>query len=197
LRTMHQREGAASAITGRNDPRVFPFGAWLRRTKIDEIPQLFNVVRGDMSLVGPRPEDPAIVLRHYAPVHRETLAVRPGLASPGSIYNYTHGERLLSSGQPERDYVDRLLPLKLALDVVYVRRASLRYDLTIVGRALWAIASVALGRSTFPDPPELAAARELMIEEATSCNLVVRLPSGSSSSAPFWPRCVTTRPRPR
>src|SRR5256884_6039922 len=115
LRTMHQRRPApASRITGQDDPRVFPLGAWLRRTKIDELPQLFNVVRGDMSLVGPRPEDPAIVVRHYAPVHRETLAVRPGLASPGSIYNYTHGERLLLSGQPERDYVDRLLPLKLA-----------------------------------------------------------------------------------
>src|SRR2546426_10858891 len=98
LRTMHQREGAASAITGRNDPRVFPFGAWLRRTKIDELPQLFNVLRGDMSLVGPRPEDPAIVLRHYAPVHRETLAVRHGLASPGSIYNSTPGQRQISSG---------------------------------------------------------------------------------------------------
>ena len=119
-----------------------------------------------------RPEDPAIVLRHYAPVHRETLAVRPGLASPGSIYNYTHGERLLSSGQPERDYVDRLLPLKLALDVVYVRRAALPYDLTIVGRALWAIASTALGRRRFPDPPELAAARQLITKEAPSCNIV-------------------------
>src|SRR2546428_11072961 len=92
LRTMHQREGAASAIAGRNDPRVFPFGAWLRRTKIDELPQLFNVLRGDMSLVGPRPEDPAIVLRHYAPVHRETLAVRPGRASPGSTYTYATGD---------------------------------------------------------------------------------------------------------
>src|SRR5437660_7115037 len=172
LRTMHVREGPGSAIAGRNDPRVFPFGAWLRRTKIDEIPQLFNVVRGDMSLVGPRPEDPAIVQRHYWPVHRETLTVRPGLASPGSIYNYTHGQRLLSSGQPERDYVDRLLPLKLALDVVYVRRASLRYDLMIVGRALWAIASMAVGRRSFPDPPELAAARQLISKEAPARNIV-------------------------
>src|SRR2546429_6482941 len=104
LRTMHQREGAASAITGRNDPRVFPFGAWLRRTKIDELPQLFNVLRGDMSIVGPRPEDPRIVRDHFRPLHFETLRVRPGLASPGSLFNYTHGEALLAGGDAEAQY---------------------------------------------------------------------------------------------
>src|ERR671923_1545938 len=71
LRTMHQRRpGQASRITGQDDPRVFPLGALLRRTKIDELPQLFNVLRGDMSIVGPRPEDPAIVARHYTPLLR-------------------------------------------------------------------------------------------------------------------------------
>src|SRR5205807_728787 len=82
----------------------------------------FNVLRGDMSIVGPRPEDPDIVERHYTPLLRETLAVRPGLASPGSLYHYTHGDALLAGGDPETAYVERLLPLKVALDVVYVRR---------------------------------------------------------------------------
>src|SRR5947208_4798289 len=161
LRTMHPREGAGSAITGRNDPRVFPFGAWLRRAKIDELPQLFNVLRGDMSLVGPRPEDARIVAEHFTPLHFETLVVRPGLASPGSIYNYTHGERLLTGADPERDYVEQLLPFKLALEVVYVRRASLRYDVAIIGRALATIAAVLFGRRRFPDPPEAPEARQL------------------------------------
>ncbi len=136
LRTMHVDAAAGSAITGRDDPRVFTFGAWLRRTKLDEVPQLFNVLRGDMAIVGPRPEDPKFVERHYAPVHFETLAVRPGLASPGSIYNYTHGEAMLTGDDPERVYVERLLPVKLALDVVYVRHASLSYDVRIVARTV-------------------------------------------------------------
>src|SRR5437870_13224352 len=67
LRTMHQREGPASPITRRNDPRVVPYGAWLRPTKIDDPPQRFNVLRGDMSLVRPRPEYPATEPHHYSP----------------------------------------------------------------------------------------------------------------------------------
>ena len=170
LRTMLVGDtGATSAITGRNDPRVFRFGAWLRRAKIDELPQLFNVLRGDMSLVGPRPEDPRIVAEHFTPRHFETLVVRPGLASPGSIYNYTHGERLLTGADPERDYVEQLLPFKLALEVVYVRRASLRYDVAIIGRALATIAAVLLGRRRFPDPPEAPEARQLMAQAGATC----------------------------
>ena len=80
---------------------MFPFGKFLRRSKIDELPQLYNVLRGKMSIVGPRPEDPAIVRNHYAPEHMETLMVRPGLASPGSIYNYTHGEKSIGQGPPK------------------------------------------------------------------------------------------------
>src|SRR5207237_5830310 len=113
--------------------RVFPLGALLRRTKIDELPQLFNVLRGDMSIVGPRPEDPDIVERHYTPLLRETLAVRPGLASPGSLYPYTHGDALLAGGDPDDAYVERLLPLNVPPDVVYVRPASQ----PVGGRTVW------------------------------------------------------------
>jgi lipopolysaccharide/colanic/teichoic acid biosynthesis glycosyltransferase len=88
FRTMHvEQPSDASAITARDDKRVFRWGSWLRRLKIDELPQLFDILRGKMSVVGPRPEDPKIVRLYYAPEHRQTLMVRPGLASPGSIYN--------------------------------------------------------------------------------------------------------------
>jgi lipopolysaccharide/colanic/teichoic acid biosynthesis glycosyltransferase len=155
LRTMHMDRGPGSVITAERDPRVFAFGRLLRRLKIDELPQLVNVLRGEMSVVGPRPQHPDIVLRHYAPEHWETLGVRPGLASPGSLYDSTHGEPLVGSADPERAYVELLLPSVLALDIVYVRRATLRYDAAVVARTLLLIASSALGRRTFPDPPEL------------------------------------------
>jgi lipopolysaccharide/colanic/teichoic acid biosynthesis glycosyltransferase len=161
LRTMRVSAPAAPRITSDGDRRVFAFGAWLRRWKIDELPQLLNVLRGDMAIIGPRPEDPAIVDRCYSPLARETLAVRPGLASPGSIYNFTHGERQLAAGDAEAAYVGGLLPRKLALDLVYVRAASLRYDLRLMCRAAFVIAARGFGRRAFPDPPELPRARQL------------------------------------
>ena len=162
FRTMHVNVASGSAITAKDDPRVFPFGAWLRRSKVDELPQLWNVLRGDMAIIGPRPEDPKFVDVHYSAMDRETLEVHPGLASPGSIYNYTHGEALLAGPDAERHYVEQLLPLKLALDVVYVRRASLWYDATIVAHTVWVIVCSVLGRRRFADPPEMAEARRLL-----------------------------------
>src|SRR5207244_11414053 len=88
----------------------------------------------------------------------------PGLASPGSIYSSTHGAALLVGPDPEAAYAARLLPVKLALDVVYVRRASLAYDARIVGRTLWVIVTTLVGRRHFPDPPELAEARGRLAE---------------------------------
>jgi lipopolysaccharide/colanic/teichoic acid biosynthesis glycosyltransferase len=162
LRTMRaSARPGGPLITSDGDRRVFALGAWLRRWKIDELPQLLNVLRGDMAIIGPRPEDPAIVDRFYSPLARETLAVRPGLASPGSIYNFTHGERQLGAGDAEAVYVGGLLPRKLALDLVYVRAASLRYDLRLMFRAASVIVARGLGRRAFRDPPELARARQL------------------------------------
>src|SRR2546428_13243678 len=158
----------AGASAGAHSRRVFPFGAWLRAVKLDELPQLWNVLRGEMALVGPRPEDPAIVTRLYTALGLETLAVRPGLASPGSIYSSTHGAALLVGPDPEAAYAARLLPVKLALDVVYVRHASLAYDARIVGRTLWVIVTTLVGRRHFLDPPELAEARRLLAESGAA-----------------------------
>jgi lipopolysaccharide/colanic/teichoic acid biosynthesis glycosyltransferase len=164
LRTMrHSEDGPV--ITGHGDDRITPIGKFLRKTKIDELPQLFNVLRGDMAIVGPRPEDPTIVRQHYSSSDLETLGVRPGLASPGSLYQFTSGDTLLHSDDPEGHYVDKLLKTKLALDRVYIRRASLRSDFAIIGRTLLTIGSVAIGRRKFKQPPEMSAARRLLGQE--------------------------------
>jgi lipopolysaccharide/colanic/teichoic acid biosynthesis glycosyltransferase len=190
LRTMRAAPPApgerASAITAWDDPRVFPLGGWLRRTKLDELPQLVNVLRGDMAIVGPRPEDPKFVAGPYATLYRETLRVRPGLASPGSLFSSTHGETWLSSTDAERDYVEKLLPLKLALDAGYVRRASLRYDLTIMLRTLRVLAARALGRTAFAEPPELADAERLLAGLSPA-------PQPASRSAPVTPSVPLAR----
>jgi lipopolysaccharide/colanic/teichoic acid biosynthesis glycosyltransferase len=165
LRTMRASDDGGPVITGLHDDRVSPIGKVLRRTKIDELPQLYNILRGDMAIVGPRPEDPAIVRAHYSSGDLETLGVRPGLASPGSIYQYQSGDRMLTGDDPESRYVDKLLKTKLALDRVYIRRARLRNDLAIIGRTLFTIGAVATGRRKFRPPPEMAAARRLLAED--------------------------------
>ena len=163
FRTMHiTQESFASAITSRRDRRVFAFGGWLRRFKIDELPQLVNILKGDMSIIGPRPEDPHIVDKFYAAAHLETLLVLPGLASPGSLYNYTHGERHVEAEDPERCYVQRVLPMKLALDIAYVREASFVYDVKIILRTIRTIACIAMGTRVFSDPPEMQKATGLI-----------------------------------
>lgn len=163
FRTMRVRqEPSASRITAQRDPRVFWFGNLLRGTKIDELPQLVNILRGDMSIVGPRPEDAKMVELHYTQQQLRTLDVRPGLTSPASIYYYTQGEQLLDQGDPERAYVERLLPIKLAMELVYIERSSLRYDLGIIVRTVVVIVSKVLGRKQYPNQPEYARALELL-----------------------------------
>jgi lipopolysaccharide/colanic/teichoic acid biosynthesis glycosyltransferase len=167
FRTMRTADdgGDGPRITGLHDDRVSTIGKILRKTKVDELPQLWNVLRGDMAIVGPRPEDPAIVRDHYSSTDLETLGVRPGLASPGSIYQYTSGDQLLTGNDPESRYIDKLLKTKLALDRVYIRRASIRKDLAIVGRTLLTIGAIAVGKKRFRPPPEMTAARRLLAED--------------------------------
>jgi lipopolysaccharide/colanic/teichoic acid biosynthesis glycosyltransferase len=163
LRTMRvHNSGLGSPITARGDRRVFPFGALLRRTKIDELPQLINVLRGDMSIIGPRPEDPEIVARYYTPGHRETLTVRPGLASPGSLLHDSCGDTYLGGPDPVAAYVDHLLPVKLGLDRAYVRNVTFTYDLVLLFRMIGAVMRQITRRAAPGYPAELAAARPLI-----------------------------------
>jgi lipopolysaccharide/colanic/teichoic acid biosynthesis glycosyltransferase len=150
LRTMRLNiDGDDAPITAHKDPRVFPFGAWLRSTKIDELPQLFNVFVGDMAIVGPRPEAPELVRRYYTPLDWETLNVLPGLTSPGSLDYYAHCESALVGDDAVRVYGERLLPAKLALDRIYIADATLHSDLRIILRTLAVIA----GRLFWPMRP--------------------------------------------
>jgi lipopolysaccharide/colanic/teichoic acid biosynthesis glycosyltransferase len=155
----------SSPITSPQDSRVFFWGAILRRLKIDELPQFYDVLRGAMSLVGPRPEDPRIVRDLYHPEDWETLQVRPGLTSPASLYDYTHGDLILAQGDPEQVYQEQLLPEKLALEKVYVRESNLIYDFQILFRTAVMILLVGLGKRRFSEPAEMAKAR-LLIQPA-------------------------------
>lgn len=144
LRTMHQdRDGASGRITGSRDARIFAVGRLLRACKLDELPQLINVVAGDMALVGPRPEDPTIVAEHYSPLMLETLTVAPGLSSPGTLAYYAE-EHAMPAGAREAEevYLADLLPRKIARDLAYVRNRSWRYDAEIVLRTVAAIAGL-------------------------------------------------------
>lgn len=126
---------AGSAITRADDPRVTRIGGPLRRTKLDEVPSLFNVLRGEMSLVGPRPEDPRY-LPYYSTEEREVLSVPPGITGPTAL-RFADEERLLSglpAEQLEHSYSSVYLHEKLRLDLAYIRRRSLVTDLVILGR---------------------------------------------------------------
>ena len=126
-------------ITAGADPRITRSGRWLRKSKFDELPQLFNVFLGDMSLVGPRPEVPKYV-EMFRDQYAAILSVRPGLTDPASVKYRNEAELLAASTDPEQEYVERILPDKIALSRDYIERATLAGDLAILFRTLLRIA---------------------------------------------------------
>jgi lipopolysaccharide/colanic/teichoic acid biosynthesis glycosyltransferase len=130
LRTMVDGPATGPGFTGSNDPRVTRVGRVLRRYKLDELPQLVNVLRGEMSLVGPRPEDPRYV-DWSDPLHRFVYAARPGITGPSQIA-FRHEERLLDVPGSERLYRTEVLPAKLALDADYLARRTVASDLRML-----------------------------------------------------------------
>lgn len=124
-------------ITTAGDERITRMGRLLRRSKLDELPQLYNVLKGEMSLVGPRPEDPRYVAL-FTPEQRRLLEVRPGITSPASL-RYRHEERLLDGPDWERVYVEQVMPHKLQIELAYMERRTWLTDLNLIFQTVLAL----------------------------------------------------------
>jgi lipopolysaccharide/colanic/teichoic acid biosynthesis glycosyltransferase len=133
MRPLADREGQIT-IGGR-DSRITGTGYFLRRYKLDELPQLFNVLSGSMSLVGPRPEVPRYVAM-YSEEQKKVLEVRPGITDYASLEYFHENELLGRSRNPEETYVNEVMPAKLALNLRYINEAGLMTDLKIIARTL-------------------------------------------------------------
>jgi lipopolysaccharide/colanic/teichoic acid biosynthesis glycosyltransferase len=122
-------------ITVAGDSRVTPVGKFLRGYKVDELPQLWNVIRGDMSLVGPRPEVP-FYIDEYTPEQRIVLSVRPGITDPASLAYRREEEILAGQADPEQFYRTKILPDKLARNRVYLEKITLQNDIRIIVKTI-------------------------------------------------------------
>ncbi len=142
FRTMVDGAGGLPIAVGA-DPRITRAGRWLRRTRLDELPQFIDVLMGDMSLVGPRPEVPRYVALYPPALRERALAVRPGITDPASLDFLDESDRLARAADPEREYVEVILPRKLQAAADYADRATLWTDLQVLARTL----RVLLGRS--------------------------------------------------
>ena len=139
FRTMCQdADQRGPAITPADDARVTTVGRWLRRLKLDELPQLWNVLKGEMSLVGPRPEVPRYV-ESYSSAQRRVLTVRPGITDPASIAYRREEDLLAGHADLDRYYREVVLPDKLDKNLEYLDRMSFTYDLLLLIRTTKAI----------------------------------------------------------
>jgi len=128
-------------VTVGRDVRITRVGHLLRHYRIDELPQFIDVLLGRMSLVGPRPEVPRFVAHYPADLAAQVLAVRPGITDPASLAHIDEAALLAAASDPEREYIDHILPRKLALQAEYAARATLWSDLAVLGRTLKVLVS--------------------------------------------------------
>ncbi len=131
FRSMRIRKGADLQLTVGNDPRITQIGAWIRKYKVDELPQLWNVFIGDMSLVGPRPEVERYVLL-YNEEQRHVLNVRPGITDYASLQYFEENRLLGESSDPERTYIEEIMPAKLKINLAYIPKAGVVEDIKII-----------------------------------------------------------------
>jgi lipopolysaccharide/colanic/teichoic acid biosynthesis glycosyltransferase len=140
FRSMRIRKDADLQLTVGNDPRITRVGAWIRKYKVDELPQLWNVFIGDMSLVGPRPEVEKYVLL-YNEDQRAVLNVRPGITDYASLQYFEENRLLGESQNPEQTYIQEIMPAKLKINLAYIPKAGVVEDIKIIFLTLKRIVS--------------------------------------------------------
>jgi lipopolysaccharide/colanic/teichoic acid biosynthesis glycosyltransferase len=138
FRTM-RADAQGLPLTVGADARITRAGRWLRRTRLDELPQLLDVLAGHMSLVGPRPEVPRYVALYPPALRDRALAVRPGITDPASLEHLDEAALLAAAADPEREYVERILPRKVAQAAAYAERATLASDVAVLARTARAL----------------------------------------------------------
>ena len=126
------------SLTTYRDTRITSIGRFLRWTKLDELPNLINVIKGEMSLIGPRPEAPDYV-KHYTEVQKQVLQVKPGMTGPSQLANRDEEEKLKGQRDAEHYYITELMPKKLALDLHYVATQSIASDIGWLLKTIWVV----------------------------------------------------------
>jgi lipopolysaccharide/colanic/teichoic acid biosynthesis glycosyltransferase len=138
FRTMYA-DASGMSLTINNDPRITRCGRFLRRFKLDELPQLLDVLAGNMSLVGPRPEVPRYLAHYPEEIKKIVLSVRPGITDMAAIQFKDENKLLKSATDPEKDYLEKILPLKIKLYQEYIANRSLALDLKLIFRTIKAL----------------------------------------------------------
>jgi lipopolysaccharide/colanic/teichoic acid biosynthesis glycosyltransferase len=126
------------SLTIYRDTRITPIGRFLRWTKLDELPNLINVIKGEMSLIGPRPEAPNYV-KYYTEIQKQVLQVKPGMTGPSQLANRDEEEKLKGQQDAEHYYITELMPKKLALDLHYVATQSIASDIGWLLKTFWVV----------------------------------------------------------
>lgn len=146
FRSMHLEKNAVEKSFIADSDRIFPFGRFMRKSKIDELPQLINILKGDMSIVGPRPASTANVDEIYSGEYRDIQSVKPGLTSYASLFDYKFGELFMSDNDR---YIREILPVRLDLELYYTQVWNMAKDIGLIASTIGVIIQIIFGKKTF------------------------------------------------
>ena len=135
FRSMYDNSAVKGTLTVGDDSRITRVGSLIRKLKLDEFPQFLNVVRGDMSIVGPRPEVPEFVAL-YSEEQRRVLSVRPGITDEASLAYFEESKLLATSINPKKTYIEEIMPTKITINLAYLDNRSLLADITVIGKTI-------------------------------------------------------------